>query len=132
MAFILQWSTAKLDPSFRVRFFYSMYGRVRKNKGSYQTYLHYYPGFLDNIPPRKLSRHSIVCDVLPDIPKEFKDVIQIDTIDYDLDLGGLETGRNKFRLKYEILSKRPINLFKREEGLDETSEPIESGAGKNS
>ena len=119
MAYIIQWSTNSLTPSNRIRFYYAMYGRVRKNKGSYQTYLHYYPGFLDKIPHRKLSRHSIVCDELPVIPDEFKSVIQIDEIDYVLDLGGLETARNKFRLKYEILSKKPINLFKREDSSED-------------
>lgn len=129
MAYIMQWKVTTLTPSNRIRFYYAMYGRVRKNKGSYQTYLHYYPGFLDNIPHRKLSRNSIVCDTLPIIPDEFKDSVQLDVINHDFDLGGLETARNKFRLQYEILSKRPINLFSKEEGSEETT-TVEDGDGE--
>ena len=110
MPYIVDISSEGLKSGKKTRLFYATHGRVRLSSIEGKKYMHYYPGFFDKIPYRKIKKGSYICTDIPIVPKDFWQNVTIKKTDLEVNLTDTETARNRFRMKYALDDIRPTNL----------------------
>lgn len=108
--YIITIDTSDLSNNARTKLYYAVHGRVRTNIINKKRYVHYYPGFFDNIPYRRIKKNVYICTKVPKVPKEFWEYITIEKTKIKLVLSDQESARNKFKLRYSAGDTVPTNM----------------------
>lgn len=106
--YLVSWTTKGLKPSDKARFYYALYGRVRKIKVKERMYQHYYEGALHDIPFMKVGKNSIVvAEKCPEMPTEFQDLLETAKFEKAVERKLMETAKNRFKIKFDTIAHLP-------------------------